>query len=321
VSAPLVSICIPAYNAERWIGDAVASALGQTLEDSEVLIVDNASTDATVEIVRAVGDPRVHVTVNETNVGAVRNFNRCAALARGRYVKYLHADDVIYPTCNERMAALLDEAPGVGLVFAPRDVLLEHPDDPTEQAWRERYGVLHERFSSLERVNDGRRLFREWLEVGVHENLVGEPTAVMARRECFERLGGFNPGLWQLVDVEMWLRILLHYDAGFIPEPLCAYRHHESSSTAGVARGSLDWLDDLWVLERLLCESLSDEERRVVRGLRRAQVRRALRGQVGRIVRGDRRLGQLAAWMRYRATRPARRAPTFSQPVPPPPAA
>jgi glycosyltransferase involved in cell wall biosynthesis len=321
VKAPIVSICIPAYNAARWIGDAVSSALGQTIEDCEVLVVDNSSTDDTVEIVRSSADPRLRVVVNETNLGAVRNFNRCAALARGRYVKYLHADDVLYPSCCEQMAELLDEAPGVGLVFAPRDVLLEHPDDPTEQEWLERYGVLHARFTSLERVNDGRRLFREWLDVGVHENLVGEPTAVMVRRECLERLGGFNPGLWQLVDVEMWLRILLHYDVGFLPEPLCAYRHHESSSTAGVARGSLDWLDDLWVLERLLCESLSDDERRVVRGLRRAQVRRALRGQAGRLVRGDRRLGQFAAWARYRATRPGRRAPTFFQSVPPPPAA
>ena len=320
MSAPLVSICIPAYNASRWIGEAVTSSFAQTLDDVEVLVVDNASTDETAEIARSHADPRLRVVVNETNLGAVRNFNRCAALARGRYVKYLHADDVLYPSCCERMAALLDEEPRVGLVFAPRDVLLEDPDDPVEQAWRERYGVLHARFSSLERVNDGRRLFREWLEAGVHENLVGEPTAVMVRRECLERVGGFNPTLWQLVDVEMWLRILLHYDVGFLPEPLCAYRHHESSSTAGVARGSLDWLDALWVLERLLCESLSEEERRVVHGLRRVQVRRTLRGLAGRLVRGDRRLGPFVAWARYRATLPARREPIFAQPVPPPPA-
>ncbi len=317
--APLVSICIPAYNAERWIGEAVSSALAQTLEDTEVVVVDNASTDDTVELVRSFDDPRLRVVVNATNVGPVRNFNRCVALARGRYVKYLHADDVLYPACCASMAELLDASPNVGLVFAPRDVLLEHPDDPAEQAWRERYGVLHEPFSSLERVNDGRRLFREWLDVGVHENLVGEPTAVLVRRDCFERLGGFNPDLWQLVDVEMWLRILLHYDAGFVPEPLCAYRHHESSSTAGVARSSVDWLDDLWVLERLLCERLTADERHAVLAQRRTQMRRAFRAQAGRIVRGDRRLDQLAAWGRYRISRPGRRGPSFFQPVPPPP--
>jgi glycosyltransferase involved in cell wall biosynthesis len=320
VNAPLASICIPSYNAGRWIDEAISSALAQTLEDVEILVVDNASTDDTVERVRARDDERLRVVVNDSNLGAVRNFNRCLALSRGRYVKYLHADDTLYPSCCEQMAALLDESPGVGLVFAPRDVLLEHPDDPAARAWRDRYAVLHAPFSSLERVNDGRRLFREWLHVGIHENLFGEPSATMVRRECFERLGGFNPTLWQLVDVEMWLRIALYYDVGFLPEPLSRYRHHESSSTAGVARRALDWLDDLWVLERLLCEDLDEEDRRFVRSQRRRQLRRTLRGQAGRIARGDRRLGSLLAYGRYRVTPRNGRAERFYQPCPPPPA-
>ena len=319
MKAPLVSICIPAYNAARWIDETISSALAQTLEDIEVLLVDNASTDGTAELARAHDDARLRVVVNDTNIGVVRNFNRCLELARAPYVKYLHADDLLHAGCCERMAALLDQEPGVGLVFAPRDVRLDHPDDPAAQEWRDRYAVLHAPFSSLERVNDGRRLFREWLEVGIHENLLGEPSAILVRRECFERLGGFNPTLWQLVDIEMWLRIALYYDIGFLPEPLSVYRHHQSSTTADVARTSLDWLDDLWVLERLLCEDLDDGPAALVRSQRRTQLLRVFRGQAGRILRGQRKLGPLLAYGRYRVTPPPGRAMRFYQPCPPPP--
>ena len=118
----------------------------------------------------------------------------------------------------------------------------------------------------------------------------------------------------------MWLRIALYYDIGFLPETLNAYRHHQSSSTADVARASLDWLDQLWVLERLLCENLDDADRRVVRSQRRLQVRRVLRGQAGRILRGDRKLGSLLEYGHYRLKRANGRATRFYQPCPPAPA-
>src|SRR5207247_9187673 len=94
---PLVSICMPAYNASRWIGDAIQSALSQTWSNVELVISDNASLDSTLAIARSYSDPRIRVEANPANIGAIRNENRVLGLARGEYVKFLHADDLLAP--------------------------------------------------------------------------------------------------------------------------------------------------------------------------------------------------------------------------------
>lgn len=97
VSDPRVSIVVPVYNCERFIGEALGSALAQTYADLEVVVVDNSSTDRTAEVIARWKDPRLRVLANATNIGAARNWDRAAAEARGRYIKLLCADDVLYP--------------------------------------------------------------------------------------------------------------------------------------------------------------------------------------------------------------------------------
>lgn len=304
VTTPRVSICVPAYNAGRWIEQAVSSALAQTFEDFEVIVSDNASVDDTLERVRAFTDPRLTVVGSERNIGPTLNANRCLELARAPLVKFLHADDELYPQCLERMVPVLDEDPRVGIVFSPRDIVLDEPDDPEAIRWRARYHTLHEPLGDLGRVTNGRVVFRRWLELGVHDNLIGEPSAVLVRRECFDRLGGFDPRIRVVVDIEMWLRILLYYDVGFVPEPLCAYRHHSGSITGVARRKATAWLDDLWTLESLLGHDLDAEERQLVRRARRSEVRSVLRALPGRVGRRD--LDRAELW-RYVASRLRRR--------------
>lgn len=285
VTTPRVSICLPAYNAGAWIEQAVGSALAQTFQDFELIVADNASSDDTLERVRAFEDPRITIVCSEHNVGPTLNANRCIELARAPLVKFLHADDELYPRCLELMVPVLDEFPRVGIVFSLRDVVLAEPDDPEARSWLARYRTLHEPLGDLARVTSGRQVFRRWLELGVHDNLIGEPSAVLIRRECFERLGGFDPRLRVSTDIEMWLRVLLTYDLGFVPEPLCAYRHHSASITGVAHRTSASWLDDLWTLESLLRRDLDAEERQLVRRARTLEVRRVARELPARVAR------------------------------------
>jgi glycosyltransferase involved in cell wall biosynthesis len=294
---PLVSICVPAYNAERWLSEALESALAQTYSEFELVVANNGSTDATVGIARSFADSRVRVETSSRTISAVANHNRAIRLSRGAFVKFLHADDLLLPECLEEMVALALEDPRIGLVFAPREVLLEEVSDPE---WAERFARPHEHFEGLERINDGRHLFRQLLAAGFEENWIGEPSAVLLRRAALEHVGLFNERLFQIADLELWARIAFDHRLGFVDHTLSVYRHHELSGTAQNARLHRDWFDEVWLLEGLLAiPTLVAHDRRELRRLRRAALLRALRAQVGRIARG-RWTPELGAYLAYR---------------------
>jgi glycosyltransferase involved in cell wall biosynthesis len=112
---PTVSIGLPVYNGERFLAQAVESLLAQTLEDFDLLICDNASTDATEAICRdlVARERRVRYHRNERNLGAAPNFNRAWSLCagRGRYFKWAAHDDLYAPTYLERCVGVLEQDP------------------------------------------------------------------------------------------------------------------------------------------------------------------------------------------------------------------
>jgi len=118
MNLPKVSILIPVYNREHLIAECVQSALEQTFTDFEVVIVDNASDDGTWEICQrfAALDPRVRIFRNDTNIGPVRNWKRCAEEAAGEFSKILFSDDCLEPNCLSEMVPKLDD-PEVALVY------------------------------------------------------------------------------------------------------------------------------------------------------------------------------------------------------------
>jgi glycosyltransferase involved in cell wall biosynthesis len=309
VERPLVSVCVPAYNAERWIAGALESAVGQTYEELEIVVADNASTDATVELARAVGDPRIRVESTPQTIGAVANHNRAIRLSHGAFVKFLHADDLLLPTCVEEMVALAREDESIGLVFAPREVVVEEAPDPE---WGELFARPHEYFSGLERVNDGRRLFRELLDAGFEANWVGEPTAVLVTRGALGHVGLLNERLFQIADLELWARIMVSCRVGFVDRFLSVYRHHGESGTARNARVQRDWFDQPWLLEGLLAiPDLTPDERSRLVALRRAALRRAARHQLGRLARG-RPSAELPRYLAFRTRASLGKAPLLA---------
>jgi glycosyltransferase involved in cell wall biosynthesis len=118
-AGPRVSIGLPVYNGERFVEEALASLLGQTFDDLEVIISDNASTDATGAICRAIAarDERVRYYRNRENIGAAPNFNRVLTYARGPYFKWTAHDDVCCPDFLLRCVEVLDRDPSVVLSY------------------------------------------------------------------------------------------------------------------------------------------------------------------------------------------------------------
>jgi glycosyltransferase involved in cell wall biosynthesis len=109
--SPKVTICIPAYNHGRFLRAALESAAAQTFADCEILVADNCSSDDTTEIVQEFSrrDARVRYEPALQHIGMAENFNRCLSLARGEYVKFLCADDLLEPRCVERLLALMED--------------------------------------------------------------------------------------------------------------------------------------------------------------------------------------------------------------------
>ena len=116
--APLVSVIMPAYNAARFIEEAIRSVMAQTLTDWELLVLDDGSSDDTVRIAQTLAqtDSRIKVLPNEHNMGVARTRNRGFDLCRGRYVALLDSDDVWYPQKLERQTALMQET-GAALCY------------------------------------------------------------------------------------------------------------------------------------------------------------------------------------------------------------
>jgi len=301
-AAPDVSICIPAYNTARWIVRAVESALSQTYRSLEVVVVDDASTDGTLERVRELHDPRIRLYSNLRNLGHSGNWNRSLTLARGRYIKFLCADDVLYPDCLEAMVPLFTAHPRIGLVFSLRDVEMEASDETAALAWQAKHLQAHEVFCDLDDVNSGPALVRKWMDGRFAHNAVGEPTNVMVTRECLRRVGTFNLRVRQRADMDMWVRAMFFHDVGFVGRPLARYLIRSGSVTTLNRAGSLSWMDRLWLLEGLLSyPEIRNGGWPELRALRRRAARKCIRHALRRALGGD--ASRLAALHHYVAFR------------------
>ena len=263
-AAPRVSVCVPTYNGEKYLEDCIESVLAQSVRDFELLIVDDGSRDRTVEIARgyALRDPRVRVVRNERNLGLAANWNRCATLARGDWIKFVFQDDLILPACLERMLHAARDT--TAFVACRREFRFEAGTTERARDWYLRHAAMiaglpyHGNALSAE---DCRRLALERLG----ENLFGEPTAVMLRRDVFARFGMFNPALIMLCDLEYWTRVTIHTGAVHAPEVLAVFRvHGDATSATNHARRHYrtNVLDKLIILHEYVQDPLYEPLRR-----------------------------------------------------------
>ena len=111
---PLVSICIPMYNAEKTIGKTISSILNQKYKNIEIIIVDNCSSDASVKIIQSFNDPRLRLIQNDIHLPkGEHNWNRCFAYAKGEFMAIFHADDVYLPDMIFRQNEMFEKNPTI----------------------------------------------------------------------------------------------------------------------------------------------------------------------------------------------------------------
>lgn len=223
--APRVSVCIPVYNGEKYIGAAVESVLGQAYADFEVVVVDNCSTDRTAAIVEgfADADERIRLLRNEANIGAEGNWNRSVEEARGEYVKLLCADDMLRPQCLEKQVAALDAHPDAAFVTGHRDIV--DADGTVLLAGRgpRRHGEIASDEALRMTVRSGTNPF-------------GEPGTVLMRASAREKAGGFNGDRPWLLDIEFWSRLMEHGTVVVLPDTVAAFRVSQDQWSYRLAR-------------------------------------------------------------------------------------
>ena len=220
-----VSVCIPVYNGSDYIAESINSVLAQTYEDFHLIVCDNCSTDNTEEIVRSFQDPRLTYVRNGENLGLVGNANRCLELSKGEYVCIWHHDDVMLPENLERKVHLLDDHPEIGFVHSNLILIGDSGEIVAQEIWNED--------SRRDYAEDGLSVFHRYL----HYLSCGRGAsifigAVMARRKCYEKLGGFSPELPHCNDSEMWMRMMLFYNVACIGTPLVKYRVHPTNASS-----------------------------------------------------------------------------------------
>lgn len=120
---PLVTICIPVYNSEKTLGETLASIVAQTYKNLEILIVDNCSTDGSIDIVNSFRDPRIRVFRNDSNIGCEPNWSKSIALASGEYTALFHSDDLYDKRIVEKQVSFLVSHPMVLGVFTRADFI------------------------------------------------------------------------------------------------------------------------------------------------------------------------------------------------------
>lgn len=202
---PKVSILTTVYNREKYLAACIESVLASTYQGWELVIVDDQSKDQSVTIAQqyAAKDPRIRVYINEKNLGDYPNRNRAASYAKGTYLKYLDADDLMYPHGLKIMVEIMDQFPECALGIS-QEVAEDVKPYPFVMTPLETFR-------------------REFLQRGV---LGLGPTGTIIRRDAFEQLGGFT-GTRYIGDTEMWYQLAMHYPVVKMVPGLTFWRQHD----------------------------------------------------------------------------------------------
>ncbi len=224
----LVTICIPTFNGARFLAKCLDTVVNQSYQNLEILIVDDQSSDNTVEIARRFQeqDIRIKIYSNDKNLGLVGNWNRSLDIAQGEWVKLQFQDDLMSLDAIEEMLKLGSNY-GVDVVLSEREYLFEDGlKDPFENLPR-----LSDQFKN-DGIIEPLDLAEMLMQIGIGANFIGEPIIGLIKKELVTKYGGFDARLKQIVDLEYWLKLGLNERIAFTPRNLNQFRVHTNSESA-----------------------------------------------------------------------------------------
>lgn len=265
---PLVSVLMTVYNREKFIAQAIECVLSQTYKNWELIITDDQSKDNSVSVAQsyAAKDSRIHIYINEHNLGDYPNRNMAASHAKGRYLKYLDADDLLYPWALECLVSMMESHPDAkwGLCSLPPDRQRIYPYVLSpEESYRTHY---------------------------FHCSLFHKaPLSSIIQKEAFDAVGGFT-GKQHLGDFEMWHILAKHYPLLVMPQGMAWYRlHGDQQMTDNLTDPFVPFKYLVCSIEQVSstnCPLTKDEKRNIVertyKAMSRAIVKSVLKGNLSK---------------------------------------
>jgi glycosyltransferase involved in cell wall biosynthesis len=246
--------------------------LDQTYKDSEIIIVDDCSTDNSEEVVRSFKDPRIQFSKNQKNLGMVPNTNKAVKLARGEFVGILHPDDYYDPKMIETALKMFDKNPEIGFTCSSYAVV----DEDDKIVTKVKLCDCNKTFSSKEGFK--KLAIRNF----------APPSAVLFKTKCYEDVGPFDEEFPYPNDWNMWLRISLKYGSACLSDCLCYYRIHESSVSTFLYNSFETAVQEYYMLKKIQKQVDDLSLLPFVEEGRKRAAKRALLNSVGGLFRGGR---------------------------------
>lgn len=223
MNLPVVSICVPTYNNGPFIAETLQSILKQSYTNFEIIVVDDCSTDDTLEKIQSLKDVRIKIHRNTVNLGMHGNWQKALDLATGEYIKLVCGDDLLSTDCLEKQLAAFETAGNadVVLVACKRSIIMGDG--------KESFGSFYKLFPGKYSGSSALKLCTVF-----GTNLIGEPMTVLFKGTVFReqgiKLGSNN----YMIDLDMYSRLLKFGKLVMLPEKLAAFRIYGESMTGSL---------------------------------------------------------------------------------------
>lgn len=250
---PKVSVLLPNYNREQYLDESISSVLKQTFDDFELIIVDDASTDASRTIIDSYTDPRIRRHYSEKNRHIAYSLNVALSMAAGEYIARIDSDDIWEPDKLELQVQYMNEHPECGACFTRVNVI-----DKDSMIANDVYKEYYQLFNTVDNMTQ-----KEWIRYFFYKgNCLSHPS-VMMRKSALDSVGGtYHLAYVTAEDYELWTRMVMRYPIHIMDEKLVRCRWEESEhKISGETGGKKYAFPNVWMLTRKrVMEQISDDD-------------------------------------------------------------
>ncbi len=228
---PRVTVLMPVHNGEKYLREAIESILMQSYSDFEFLIINDGSTDKSVEIIKSFSDKRIRLENNEINIGQANSLNKGIGLARGEYIVRMDADDISLPDRIKKQVEFMDKNPEIGI----SGTWVKFIGDIEEEIWRPPTNSDTTMYSIL------------FYSAIVH------PSSIFRKKSLELNNLYYRPEYESSEDYDLWARASMHFPISNLGEVLLFYRIHEKqvSNISSIRQSKLSALVQKDLLENL----------------------------------------------------------------------